>query len=127
MRDKDVFEYAIVRVVPRVEREEFLNAGIVLYCAAQNFLCAAFEIDERRLRAMKGDVNIQEVEQHLQAFERVCAGGPEAGAIGELPAGERFRWLTAPRSNVVQTSPTHTGLTTDAQETLNHLFSTLVR
>lgn len=127
MRDKDVFEYAIVRIVPRVEREEFLNAGIVLYCATQNFLCAVFALNERRLRVMNPDVNISEIHEHLRVFERVCAGGPKAGAIGELPVGERFRWLTAPRSNVVQTSPVHTGLTANARETLDHLLATLVK
>ena len=127
MRGNDVFEYAIVRVVPRVEREEFLNAGIVLYCPAQKFLHSAFDLNEPRLCALNRDVNIQEIKGQLRMFEHVCAGNAQAGAITELPASERFRWLTSARSTVVQTSPVHTGFCADAQETLDHLLATLVR
>lgn len=127
MPANDLFEYAIIRIVPRVEREEFLNAGILLYCPAQGFLRIAYELNETRLRALSETVNIGEVQEQLRAFEHVCAGGGQAGAIGKLPPGERFRWLTAPRSTIVQTSPVHTGLCGNAEETLMHLLATLVR
>lgn len=127
MREKDLFEYAVIRVIPRVEREEFLNVGVILYCSAQNFLQTAFELNEERLRAFAGDLKTSEIEEHLVAFEQICAGGPKAGTIGELPSGERFRWLTAPRSTVVQTSPVHTGLCADARETLASLLTKLIQ
>lgn len=127
MPEKHLFEYAVIRVIPRVEREEFLNVGVILYCPAQNFLQTAFELNEERLRAFACDLKMTEIEAHLLSFEQICAGGVNAGAIGKLPLGERFRWLTAPRSTIVQTSPVHTGLCTDAQETLAQLLTKLVR
>jgi hypothetical protein len=127
VREKQLFEYAVIRVIPRVEREEFLNVGVILYCSAQEFLQTSFELNEERLRAFACDLKILELEEHLLAFEQICAGGAEAGAIGKLPLGERFRWLTAPRSTVVQTSPVHTGLCLDARETLARLLTKLVR
>jgi hypothetical protein len=127
VREKQLFEYAVIRVMPRVEREEFLNVGVILYCPAQDFLQAAFELNEGRLRTFAPDLPVSEIEEHLLAFERICAGGAEAGTIGKLPPGERFRWLTAPRSTVVQTSPVHTGLCSDAGETLAGLLAKLVR
>jgi Protein of unknown function (DUF3037) len=127
MQEKHLFEYAVIRVMPRVEREEFLNVGVILYCQPQNFLKAAWEIDERRLGAfVRGDA-IPEIREHLFAVERICKGGENAGPIGRLPAGERFRWLTAPRSTIVQASPVHTGLCIDAGETLTDLLDKLVR
>ena len=127
MREKDLFEYAVIRVIPRVDREEFLNVGVILYCPAQDFLQTAFELNEERLRVFASDLKTREIEEHLLAFEQICAGGEKAGAIGKLPLGERFRWLTAPRSTVVQTSPVHTGLCSDADETLTSLLQKLVR
>ena len=127
MREKELFEYAVIRVIPRVEREEFLNVGVILYCPAQDFLQSAFELHEERLCTLAPDLTISEIKEHLLAFERICAGGAEAGTIGALPPGERFRWLTAPRSTIVQTSPVHTGLCSDARETLARLLAKLVR
>ena len=127
MREKQLFEYAVIRLVPCVEREEFLNVGVIVYCPAQNFLQTAFELSQERLSAFAHDLKVSELEEHLLAFERVCAGGAKAGAIGKLPMGERFRWLTAARSTVVQTSPVHTGLCLDAHETLIALLAKLVR
>lgn len=126
MPDKELFEYAVIRVMPRVEREEFVNVGVILYCPSQDFLQTAFEINEGRLRAFASDLKIPEIEEHLRAFEQICAGGKKAGPIGKLPLGERFRWLTAPRSTVVQTSPVHTGLCSDARETLASLLRKLI-
>jgi hypothetical protein len=127
MREKDLFEYAVIRVIPRVEREEFLNVGVILYCSPQDFLQTAFELNEDRLRAFNSDLCVSEIGEHLQAIEQICAGGDKAGPIGKLSPGERFRWLTAPRSTVVQTSPVHTGLCSDAKETLAGLLTKLVR
>jgi hypothetical protein len=127
VREKHLFEYAVIRLVPCVEREEFLNVGVIVYCPSQTFLEASFELNEERLRAFTGALKISEIEEHLLAFKRICAGGVEAGAIGKLVAGERFRWLTAPRSTIVQTSPVHTGLCLDARETLERLLAKLIR
>lgn len=127
MPNKHLFEYAVIRVIPRVEREEFLNVGVILYCPTRNFLQTAFELNEERLRAFASDLKSSEIEGHLLAFEQICAGGAKAGSIGELSLGERFRWLTAPRSTIVQTSPVHTGLCSDAGDTLARLLTKLVR
>ncbi|HEY4652026.1 MAG TPA: DUF3037 domain-containing protein [Pontibacter sp.] len=126
MQGKHLFEYAVIRVVPRVEREEFLNAGVILYCRDQGFLQVLYTLDERRLSAFAPDLDLQELEERLQAFDRICCGRKQGGRIGELGIAERFRWLTAARSTIVQTSAVHPGLCTDAQETLHRLFRQLV-
>lgn len=120
------FEYAILRVVPRVERGECLNAGVVLYCQDARFLGARFRLDPERLRALDPSVDLDAVRAHLEAACAVCEGGPEAGAVGRLPARERFGWLVAPRSTVVQPSPVHTGLTEDPEAELEHLLRKMV-
>lgn len=127
MPEKHLFEYAVIRVVPRVEREEFLNVGVILYCPGQGFLQTMYELPEDRLRAFSGEHDVPELRERLLAFERICAGRSEGGPIGQLPLAARFRWLTAARSTVVQTSPVHPGLCTDARETLARLFSQLVQ
>lgn len=126
MQEKHLFEYAVIRVVPRVEREEFLNVGVILYCPAQRFLQTMFALDEGRLKAFSTQIDIQELHQRLCTFERICAGKKEGGTIGQLGIAERFRWLTAARSTVVQTSPVHPGLCEDATEMLSNLYSQLV-
>lgn len=126
MHEKDLFEYAVVRVVPRVEREEFLNVGVVLYCARQRFLKILYEINAPRLKALCEACDIDSMNEYLRAFQRVCVGGSDAGAIGKLPIAERFRWLTATRSTVVQTSKVHPGFCEDAGEMLEKLFAQLV-
>jgi hypothetical protein len=120
------FEYAILRVVPRVERGECLNAGVVLYCQAERFLDARVHLDPARLKALDPNVDLEAVRAHLEAARAVCAGGPGAGFVGRLPIRERFGWLVAPRSTVVQPSPVHTGLTDDAEEELERLLRTMV-
>ena len=120
------FEYAVLRVVPRVERGECINAGVVLYCQAERFLGARVHLDPARLMALDPDADLEAVRAHLEAFRSVCAGVPEAGAVGRLPLGERFGWLVAPRSTVVQPSPVHTGLTDDAEAELERLLSRMV-
>jgi hypothetical protein len=121
------FDYAVVRVVPRVDREEFLNAGVILYCLQQGFLGAAVELDERRLLALAPDVDLALVSTHLEALPRICAGGAEAGPIGQLPQKERWHWLVAPRSTILQTSAVHSGLCEDPGAALQQLMDRMVR
>ena len=120
------FEYALLRVVPRVERGEFVNAGVVLYCQEKRFLEAAIDLDPGRLRLLDPRLDPETVRAHLEAARRVCAGGPGAGPIGLLPPVQRFGWLVAPRSTVVQPGPVHTGLAEDPQKALDHLLATMV-
>ncbi|WP_426061025.1 DUF3037 domain-containing protein [Hymenobacter sp. B1770] len=121
-----LFEYAVLRVVPRVEREEFLNVGVIVYCRSQGFLETRFELPEARLLAFAPGLDLEEITARLQAFARICQGRATGGTIGQLPIAERFRWLTATRSTVVQTSPVHPGLCADASETLARLYTQLV-
>jgi hypothetical protein len=121
------FEHAIVRVVPRVERGERINAGVILYCRSREFLDAAVELDHARLLALAPDADVPLIEAHLESIVRICRGGPDAGPIGRLAQAERFRWLAAPRSTVIQVSPVHEGLCDDPRAALEHAFLTLVR
>ena len=127
MQENHLFEYAVIRVVPHVEREEFINVGIVLFCAHEKFLQTRFELNEERLKLLCDKLDIQELKGHITSFERICAGGKDAGEIGKLPIAERFRWLTATRSTVLQTSKVHPGLCIDAGETLSKLYTQLVQ
>ncbi len=120
------FEYALLRVVPRPERGEFVNAGVVLYCPALRFLGARVHLDPERLRALDPKLDPEAVLAHLEAVRTVCAGGQGAGPIGLLPPGERFGWLVAPRSTVVQPSPVHTGLADDPEKALEHFVRVMV-
>lgn len=120
------FDYAIVRVVPHVEREEFINAGVILFCRTRRFLGARVALDAQRLAALAPDVDAAEVEQHLALIPLVCRGDLAAGPIAELPPAGRFHWLAAPRSTIVQTSPVHSGVSDDPRAALNHLFETAV-
>ena len=126
MQEKHLFEYAVIRVVPRVEREEFLNVGVVFFCHKQRFLQTVYELNEERLRAFAGDLDLQDLEANLNAFKRISDGSPDSGPIGKLDLASRFRWLTATRSTVVQTSKVHPGLCTNAPECLSRLYSQLV-
>ena len=121
------YDYALIRVVPRVERGEFINVGVVLSCKAGGFLEARIELDEARLRMLDPTVDLLTVRRHLDAFASICAGGPESGPIGALPSRERFRWLTAPRSTIIQTSPTHGGRCTDHATMIERLLDPMVR
>jgi hypothetical protein len=121
------FQYAVVRVVPRVERGESLNAGVILLCRPKRFLAARVGLDAGRLRALAPDVDPAAIETHLAAIERVAAGDPAGGPIAALGQGERFHWLVAPSSTVIQPSEVHTGLCDDPAAELDHLFETLVR
>jgi hypothetical protein len=122
---RSAFDYAVVRVVPRVEREEFVNAGIIVFCHDRDALLARIALDELRLLALHPATDLEAVRAHLAAMVRVCRGGEDAGPIGQLPLRERWRWLTAPRSTVIQTSPAHVGLADDIEAVLGHLFETL--
>ena len=126
MQERHLFEYAVIRVVPRVEREEFLNVGVILFCSKQKFLRAVYTIHEEKLKVLSPGTDLGEINAYLQSFEKICKGGQQGGPIGQLPIAERFRWLTAVRSTVVQSSPVHPGLCLDAEDTLNRLFSQLV-
>ena len=122
-----LFEYALLRVVPRVERGEFINAGVVLYCQDAKFLEARVHLDTERLRALAPNLDSETVQAHLEVAHRVCEGGPRAGAVGLLPPVQRFGWLVAPRSTVVQPSPVHTGFADDPEKAIEHLLQVMVR
>lgn len=126
MQENHLFEYAVIRVVPRVEREEFLNVGVILYSRKQKFLQALFKLDKTRLQAFSDKLDITEVEEHLLSFERICNGSPDSGPIGQLDTASRFRWLTATRSTVVQTSKVHPGFCNNPAEAIQKLFAQLV-
>jgi len=121
------YDYAVIRVVPRVEREEFVNAGVIVSCPERGFLGAAIELDAARVAALDPTVDLEALRAHLAAIPAICAGGEAAGAIGRMSQKERFRWLTAPRSTIVQTSPAHAGRCDDPAGLLEHLLATMVR
>lgn len=126
MQAPRLFEYAVIRVVPHVEREEFLNVGVILYCGAEKFLQCLTDVNEERLKVLCDSLDFEELRNHIQSFERICVGGANAGPIGKLSMAERFRWLTSPRSTMVQTSKVHPGLCTNAKEMLERLYGQLV-
>jgi hypothetical protein len=121
------YDYAVIRVVPRVEREEFVNAGVIVSCPERRFLEARIELDEARVLALHPAIDLEAVRAHLAAIPAICAGGASAGAIGLMSPKERFRWLVAPRSTAVQTSPAHAGRCDDPAALLEHLLDTMVR
>jgi Protein of unknown function (DUF3037) len=120
------FDYAVIRVVPRVEREEFVNAGVILFCLEQDFLAATVEANEPRLLALWPGVDLPLVRHHLEAIPKICAATPDAGPIARLARRERFHWLVAPRSTVIQVSPVHSGLCAAPDRALAHLFEQMV-
>lgn len=126
MPEKHLYEYAVIRVVPRVEREEFINAGIILFCKRARFIRARCHLDEEKLRILAPDAAPEGVYDHLRVFDRICSGCPDGGPIARLDIPERFRWLTAVRSASVQTSRPHPGWTDDLEETFERLFRELV-
>lgn len=124
--DAKPFTYLILRVVPSVERGERFNVGVILFCRQRDFLSARIELDDRRLAALAPGVAVQDIREHLAALARVAEGDPDAGPIAALPASERFGWLAAPSSTVVQASEVHAGLSRDPEATLDALFERLV-
>ena len=127
MPGKASFDYAVIRVVPLVEREEFVNAGVVLFSREKRYLGCVIELDESRLRALAGDADVVAIERHLASFRAVCEASPESGELAGLSQAERFHWLVAPRSTVIQVSPVHSGLSDDPAAELEHLVRELVR
>lgn len=127
MPAEHTYDYSIVRVVPRVDRGEQINVGVILSCADSEFLDARIEVDEAALLALDPSIDLASVRANLELIERVCRGGPDAGPIGMLPARGRFRWLVSPRSTIIQPSPVHTGRTSDPSACLEHLMDRLVR
>ena len=120
------YDYAIIRVVPRVDREEFVNVGVIVSCPARGFLEARIALDEQRLKALDATLDIDSLRIHLATIPAICTGGKQAGPIGQRSQRERFHWLTAPRSTIIQPSPVHTGLCKDPATALEHLLDTMV-
>ena len=127
MHERFVFDYAVVRIVPRVDRGEFLNAGVIVFSPTAGFLDCRIKLDHARLLALAPSIDIAVVESYLEAIPKICAGGGEAGSIGDLPQRARFHWLVAPRSTVIQTSAVHSGVHEDPRAALEGLFEKLVR
>jgi hypothetical protein len=127
VRELCSFDYAVVRVVPRVDRGEFINAGVILFCSTEAFLDARIELHPGRLQAIAPAIDLPLVESHLAVIPKVCRGGEEAGAIGQLPQRARFHWLVAPRSTIIQMSPMHSGVHHDPRTALEGLFRKLVQ
>ena len=127
MSGEHTYDYAIIRVVPRVERGELINVGVILSCPALDFLEARIELDAARLLALDPSADVEATRANLEMIPRVCAGGADAGPIGELPQRGRFHWLVSPRSTIIQMSPVHTGRTDDPEKALQRLLDTMVR
>ena len=127
MRDLFAYDYAVVRVVPRVERGEFVNIGVIVSCPARDYLQARIVIDEARLRALDATLDIEAIRRHAASIPAICDGGDAAGPIGKLTQRERFHWLVAPRSTIIQISPVHTGRCQDPTRVLEQLVDKLVR
>lgn len=126
MQEKKLFEYAVIRIMPRVERGEFINVGVIIYCASQKYLQLKYEVHANKIISLCADCDLDEITLYLDLFLRICEGDKTAGPIAILPAAERFRWLTATRSTVVQTSRVHPGLCGDPEVMLDDLFNKLV-
>ena len=120
------FDFATIRVVPRVEREEFVNAGVIVFCLGQKFLQARVHVDPVRLTALWPELDVDLVRQHLDAVPKICEGNAEAGPIARLTARERFHWLVAPRSTMIQISPVHSGLCESPEAALHEVFGQMV-
>ena len=127
MRTGDFYDYAVLRVVPRVEREEFINAGVLLSCPTRRVLLARIGLDRARLLALDPAADVETIERQLEAIAAICEGRPGSGVIGALPIRARFHWLTAKRSAVIQPSPVHTGRCTEPERMVEHLFERMVR
>lgn len=126
MQELRLFEYAIIRIVPRPEREEFVNAGVMLYCPGKKFLGIRAHLPEAKLQALDPNLSLEEVNLHLQAFQEICCGKNPDSPIAQLDNASRFRWLTATRSTIMQTSKVHPGLCEDPEVTLDKLFLEIV-
>jgi hypothetical protein len=121
------YDYAVIRIVPRVEREEFVNAGVIVWCRTKDFLEARFDLQEARVRALDPNADLEAIHNHLESISVICRGGETAGPLGKLSKRARFDWLIAPRSTIIQASPAHTGWCTNVADTLEHLLNVMVR
>lgn len=126
MPGNNLFEYAVIRLVPRPEREEFINVGVIVYCAGKDFLAMKYDLSDQKLNAICPSMDCSELKQHLEAFEQICNGTSTGSPIARLDKPSRFRWLTATRSTIVQTSKVHPGLCDDPADTLQRLYTQLV-
>lgn len=126
MHNNHLYEYAVIRVLPRVEREEFLNVGIILFCKREKYLKVRFHLDEKRLRCLCEDFDIEEIRKNLESFEKICIGAQDGGPIAQLDVPSRFRWLTAVRSSVIQTSRPHPGISITLEDTVERLFREMI-
>lgn len=126
MQDSYLYEYAVIRVVPRVEREEFLNIGIIMFCKKAKFIKVLFHVNEARIQALSADFDIDQLKCNLTALEKITKGVKDGGPIAEFDIPERFRWLTAIRSSAIQTSRPHPGMCADLEKTIQRLFEELV-
>ncbi len=126
MRELNSYDYALIRVVPSVERGECLNVGVILFCRTLCFLGVRIHLDAARVHALAPDLDLDAVQQQLDTIVQICRGGPEAGLMGQMSEAERFHWLVSPRSTIIQVSPVHVGLCSDAEATLEHLLKTMV-
>jgi hypothetical protein len=122
MPEKHIFEYAVIRIVPKVERGEFLNAGIIVFCKQKKYLAMRYLVDAKRLQVFSPDIDVEEIAQYLAAWDLICKGSPQGGEIAQRDLGERFRWLTAVKSTVLQCSKVHPGLCDDPEYILQDLF-----
>ena len=126
MPEKHIYEYAFIRYVPRVEREEFINVGVILYCKAKQFLGVIYEVNAQRIQAFSSALSPEQLERHLHAWDLICQGDKEGGKIAELDVASRFRWLTAVRSTIVQSSKVHPGVCSQPSQVLDRLFHQFV-
>lgn len=126
MPECNSYDYAIIRVVPRVERDEFINVGVILFCRTRNFLGALTHLDEQRLLALAPDIDLAQVRELLEMIRLTCAGDARAGRLAQMSPSERFHWLVAPHSTIIQSSPVHCGLSNDPEATLQHLMKKMV-
>lgn len=126
MSERTLYEYAVVRVVPRVAREEFVNVGIALYCKKYRYAAFHFHLDENKVKSLYDEADLEGIRRHLESFQRICAGDKNYGRIAQLDQAERFRWLTANRSTIIQSSASHTGLCIKPEETHEELMNRLV-
>lgn len=126
MQDNVTFEYAIIRVVPRVEREEFFNVGVILFSKRKKFLDVKFQVDQKKLEVFTSDIDLAMVQSHLEAWRSICEGHPHGGTIGAFEQSDRFRWLASCRSTIIQSSKTHSGLCNNPQKELDAIFETFV-
>ncbi len=126
MQDKVTYEFAVIRIVPKVEREEFLNVGVILFSKRKKYIGMKYTLDADRIMALSADLDIDLLSRHLHAWELVCEGAPQGGRIGELDVASRFRWLTAARSTIIQASAVHPGLCAEPQDVLEALYDLYV-